>query len=498
MPGDLSKANSLMPPTHPYHPNGQPHQLISPYMAQQPQGKLVPKDANYLSSDGTLTPKENPYPFMQGKLVPKGERLSFRRKADTEPIAPTKQAPKGELTQGTLTKGKLTQAKPTKDNSPSNQPGHQTTEPPLRRKATPTGKTEQAPPKKDPPTLPLAPPKAKKMAAKKVVTNQPSADKIIGFSQLSATQMAAQHEALGKEVKEGLKQDKKEAKDALKPLEVEMKGAEKPGDKTLDVKAKGAGPLREERREPDPGTPRLAKHEHHTKTPPKAKLPEKEEKGFFSRLFGGLADLWKSLTDMTDLVPVADAGINAKAGKAPQNQLRGQANPARAKEQRSQRDEEVRKEKERLNADLRQHPGPDNLQPKKLEEKVEVPAVKTEIPDVETQANEQMKDYLAAQVPPEARQLADERMEEILEPKLAEPRGKLEKEVGRQKQHRAKVLKDKDRDLKKLNEQAPPSASVPRLCLFLEEASCFHVFTKNKIIELELATWDTSLETCAS
>lgn len=439
--GDLSKARSLMPPTHPYRPNGQVSPLANPTMAQQPQGTLKPKDANYLGGYGTLKPKETLSRFAQSKLTPKTSPASdIRRKAnlDAQKIAP----PQNE------------EVKPNKAEETQQNTGEIAAKPVQPATISPPPQNEQKAQQNQPKLPPAAPAKAKKRATKKVVTNQPSADKVIGFSQLSASQMAAQHEALGKEVKEGLQQDKTEAQEAMQPLEAKLQGAEKAGDKKLEVKAKRAEHLREERREADPGTPRLAEHQHHTDAPPKAKLPEKEEKGFFSRLFGGLSDLWKSLTDMTGLVPVVDAGINAKAGKAPQTELRGQANPARAEQQRAQRDEEVDKEKEQLNARLRQHPGPDNVQPQKLDEKVEVPAVKTEVPDVEAQANEQMKDYLAAQVPPEARQLADERMEEILEPKLAEPRGKLEKEVGKQKQRRAKALADKDRDLKKLNDRA--------------------------------------------
>jgi hypothetical protein len=435
--GDLSKASSLMPPTHRHNTNGQTAQLVNPTLAQSPQGTLTPKDANYLGGYGTLKPKEKLSSFAQSKLTPKtSPKANLRRKARPE-------TPKA--------------APPKKEEKPTSQPTQTPTPAPEAKTQLPTPQGQPTPTQGKPEKAnlkPPAPPKAQKVAAKKVVTNQPSADKIIGFSQLSATQMAAQHDTLDKEVKEGLQQDKAEAQKAMQPLEAKLQGAEKAGNKKLEVKTKEAGHLREERREADPGAPRLAEHQHHTDAPPKAQLPEKEEKGFFSRLFGGLSDLWKSLTDMTDLVPVADAGINAQAGKAPQTELKGPANPARANEQRTQRDEEVDKEKDRLKARLRQHPGPDNVQPQKLDEKVEVPAVKTEIPDVEAQANEQMKDYLAAQVPPEARQLADERMEEILEPKLAEPRGKLEKEVGKQKQRRTKALADKDRDLKKLNDRA--------------------------------------------
>lgn len=437
--GDLSKASSLMPPTHRHNTNRQTAQLVNPTLAQSPQGTLKPKDANYLGGYGTLKPKEKLSSFAQSKLTPKTTpAANLRRKAhpETPKAAPKKKEEKPTTKQAqTATPTPAPEAK-TELPTPQGQP------------TSTQGKSEKANLK------PPAPPKAQKVATKKVVTNQPSADKIIGFSQLSATQMAAQHDTLDKEVKEGLQQDKAEAQKAMQPLEAKLQGAEKAGNKKLEVKSKEAGHLREERREADPGTPRLAEHQHHTDAPPKAQLPEKEEKGFFSRLFGGLSDLWKSLIDMTDLVPVADAGINAQAGKAPQTELKGPANPARANEQRAQRDEEVDKEKDRLKARLRQHPGPDNVQPQKLDEKVEMPAVKTEIPDVEAQANEQMKDYLAAQVPPEARQLADERMEEILEPKLAEPRGKLEKEVGKQKQRRTKALADKDPDLKKLNNQA--------------------------------------------
>ncbi|OJJ20921.1 hypothetical protein BKI52_10090 [marine bacterium AO1-C] len=296
---------------------------------------------------------------------------------------------------------------------------------------------------------------AKKKSAEKIVTNQPSADKVIGFSQLSATEMAAKQATLGKEVTSQLQKDKKEEQKALKPMQAKLQGVEKPNDQKLIVTGKQAENSKEKQREADPAKPRLAEHQHHTDAPPEAKVPEtKESGGFFSRLFGSLTDFLNGLSEMLDEVPEKDEGINTKAGKAPKQQLKGQANPDRANEQRQSRDKEIQQERNRMSADIRQHPGPQNIQPVKMETSVEVPTLKNDAPDVQVEANKQMQNYLDVQVPPEVRELADKDMDEVLQPHLKESRGKLQKEIANQQQNRDQALDKNQQKLQKLNARA--------------------------------------------
>ena len=298
-------------------------------------------------------------------------------------------------------------------------------------------------------------PDTKKKNVEKIVTNQPSADKVIGFSQLSASEMAAKHGALDKEVKSQLQQDKQEEQKALKPRKAKLQGVEKLADQKPAVNAKQAANSREKQREADPAKPRLAEHQHHTDAPPKAEVPEtKEQGGFFSRLFGSLADFLNGLSEMLEEVPEKDEGINTKAGKAPKQQLKGQANPDRANEQRQNREKEMQQEKDRMNTTIRQHPGPQNIQPLKMEASAEVPTLKNEVPDVQTEANEQMQNYLNVQAPPEVRELADKDMEEVLQPHLKESRGKLQKEIANQQQNRNEALEKNQQQLQKLNAEA--------------------------------------------
>lgn len=282
-----------------------------------------------------------------------------------------------------------------------------------------------------------------------------SADaRAIEFSKLEATPLATQHPTVGGEIQNAFTQDISKTQGELQPLKAEMKGVSEPGKEEFTHNpGNAADPAENTGQEPAPMEPQT--HDHHTNEPPKAQAPEeKEEGGFFSRLFDAIGDLLNSLREMLVNIPTQDEGINTSAGDAPAIQLEGKADPQRAETQRQDREQEMLGEQTRVNESIRQHPGPTNVQPLQIEETFEVPQLQTQVPDIQTELDENMQRYITVEMPPEVRQLSDKDMADVLQPHLEGPRGTLESEVSTQEQLRLQTMSENEQSLIQLNTEA--------------------------------------------
>ncbi|HAS42585.1 MAG TPA: hypothetical protein DCS93_19045 [Microscillaceae bacterium] len=281
-----------------------------------------------------------------------------------------------------------------------------------------------------------------------------ASNKATEYTKSTPTQMGQQHASIGAEIKTAANQDMTRIQGELTPRTARLSGAPKPGSEEFALQnAQITNP--QENLGSEPKAPEAETHEHNTNEPPKPELPDdaEEEGGFFSRLFDALSDFLDSIRGMLVNIPVQDPGVSTSAGNSPSIQLQGTANPDRADHQVTQRNTEVEDEQTRVTEAIRNHPGPENVQPLEIDTPFEVPQLQTEIPDVNMVMDENIDRYVNAEMPPEVRQLADADLDAVLQPHLEGPRANLEGEVNTQQQLRTQTMDENDRQLQELNQQ---------------------------------------------
>ncbi|NEP49071.1 MAG: DUF4157 domain-containing protein, partial [Moorea sp. SIO3C2] len=149
-----------------------------------------------------------------------------------------------------------------------------------------------------------------------------------------------------------------------------------------------------------------------------------------------------------------DSGVNTRAGERPNVELKGEADPGRMANQRSDAESQLKAQRDMTANTFKHHPGQQNIQPKKVNEQ-KTPQLSSEaFVSIETSADTGAMDYVNAPLPPDVRNHADELLKPTLDSNLADAKAQTQDAAQTRDRDKAAKINQAQLDTAAVNQKA--------------------------------------------
>ncbi len=255
----------------------------------------------------------------------------------------------------------------------------------------------------------------------------------------SASDMGQNYDGLGVQINDGFKADTAAIAVEAEPLPIEMEGLPVPPEKIAGEVTETPGPgITQDVTGPDAAPLEAKPHRNAGGAPDNASSINKLEGG--GGLFGFLSSLFNKFKDALTGIRTKDTGVKTKAEDKPQLEAVGTADPARAERQAEEGQSQVQERQALVAQELQAAPGEELVQPLELQEEAPVVLKAAEPQTVATVATDDMRAYVAMEVPAEVRQGADEVLKPMLAVSLAEPQAAVGQALQERDSAKAEAL----------------------------------------------------------
>jgi phage-related protein len=182
---------------------------------------------------------------------------------------------------------------------------------------------------------------------------------------------------------------------------------------------------------------------------------KESEKMIDSQEEGGFLNwLRNNMHSFLDRIRTKDRGLNTNAGKRPNVQLEGQADPERMSNQRAEAAGQLKTQRDTTTRMFKNHPGQKNIKPKEIhEDKTAKPSAESFV-TIDTVQDPGATEYANAALPADVRSRSDELLKPVLTGNLSEAKSKTEAAGVKRDQDKAAEIKKAQSDTTRINQQA--------------------------------------------
>ncbi len=270
----------------------------------------------------------------------------------------------------------------------------------------------------------------------------------------SPSQIAASHAQVGSQIGQKLTQEQAKAKEAIPDLKAQMGGVEKqpekkksPELKQIEAKIEAGTGLQE------PQKQELKPHEDKA-PPPKNEQVAEGLPGGGGNTPGFLSQLKNAFSGLVNQISTRDPGIKTTIDGKPKFEATGKADPDRTSSQAQEGASQTKVQGRAANQHLEQMPGPETVQPQKIDEEIPVEAGKQTVEKPETPQLDELAEFNQMPLPENVRQGVDARMAPMLAPKLAKPKQEVAEAASKRDQDKQKAIDEAERETAKKQAEA--------------------------------------------
>ena len=272
------------------------------------------------------------------------------------------------------------------------------------------------------------------------------------FMESSPSQIAATQPSLGTQLDSKINQEQQTEVKNAPILVAKTNGTVEEGLKAPEqISVSGGAQISDGVTEADPGELQASPPEN-LGIPPNNKENERlvdrqDDSSFLSWFRNNIKSFLTSIS--------TDSGVNTRAGERPNVALKGEADPGRMANQRSEGESQLKAQRDMTTNTFKHHPGQQNIQPKTVNEEKTPQLSSQAFVSMETKASDTgAMDYVNAPLPPDVRNHADELLKPTLDSNLADAKAQTQDAAQTRDRDKAGKINQAQSDTAAVNQKA--------------------------------------------